>query len=242
MPIKGQALNQSYFTSIFESDKYQNCTLEVVRTSNVGVFGINATKSEIKWIIKIQDNKLYFKQTISTKGLVKEPDIVTTWYLEDAGNGNVKLYEKDGDGEWVYKPGYTLGFYNGLVAISEVSEYTPFFDQLHYDPSLFNKTDYGFEVSEENGREYFISSYVWKEMSRNLRQQKVGSVYDEDVEVKKMYAEFFVQEGALTGVKMNSDVNFTMNVEGVDVTYKYSSTYVAKITDYGTTVVESPVN
>lgn len=239
MPIKGEALNESYFTSVFESEKYRNCTLEIIETNKTGLFGISLAKSSIKWVIKIQDNRLYFEQTVS-EGSGKD-DTVTAWYLEDNGYGEVKLYEKVGDGDWIYTPGYTIGFYNGHYIIRNLDDYTPFFDQLHFEPDLFNKTDYGFEVSEDNGREYFLDTLFWRELTDVLRAQDIAYVRDEDVTVKKMYAEFFVQEGALTGARMNSNVSFKIDVEGIEITCNSACEYTAKITDYGTTVVENPI-
>lgn len=241
MPENGEQVNASYYESIFSSEKYQNCTLEIERTNKTGIFGFSLSESKIKWIIKLQDNKLYFEQTISGGGFIKEPDSVTAWYLEDTGSGNIKLYEKIEDGEWTYKPGYTLAFYNGLYTIYEIDEYTPFFDQLHFDHTLFTKTNYGFEVAEDNREEYFLDTYLWKELNRTFRQEGVY-VYDEDVTVKEMYAEFFVQDGALTGVRMNSDFDFVAESEGVEITTNFSSEYVAKITNYGSTVIDVEVN
>ena len=242
MPKDGEQVNASYYESIFSSEKYQNCTLEIERTNKAGMFGIGLSEAKIKWVIKLQDNKLYFEQTISTGGgLVKEPDSVTTWYLEDDGSGNVKLYEKSDDGSWSYKPGYTLMFYNGLYTIHEVEDYTPFFDQLHFDHTLFTKTNYGFEVEEDNCEEYFLDTYLWRELNRSFSQEGMY-IYDDGVTVKDMYAEFFVQDGALTAVRMNSDFEFVTESEGIEITTSFSSEYVAKITNYGTTVVESPVN
>ena len=238
IPIKGEALNKTYFNSVFESDKFRNCTLEFVENNKMGIFGFTLTETEVKWVIKLQDDRLYFEQTISDTGLLKGPDVVNCWYLEDSENG-VLFYEKTDGGDWVYKPNYVLGFYGGAYRISKVEDYTPFFDQLHFDHTLFNKTDYGFEVADGKEREYFLDTYFWEEFSKLMREESIYT-YDEDVTVKDLYSEYFIQEGALTGVRTYSKIDFKAKVEGMEITFNFTDEYVAKITNYGTTVVERP--
>ena len=101
------------------------------------------------------------------------------------------------------------------------------------------KTDYGFEVSDGKEREFFLNTYFWEEFTKLIRQESIY-VYDEDVTVKDLYAEYFIQEGALTGVRTHSKIDFKAEVEGMEITFNYTDEYVAKITNYGTTVVERP--
>ena len=241
IPIKGQVLNESYLTSVFSSDKFQNCTFEIEEKFTMGIFGFNLSETNVKWIVKKQENRLYFEQTVSNGGFIKEPDTVMCFYLEEDESGSSKLYEKTEDGQWVYRPYTALGFYGGAYRIDDVDDYSPFFDHQHFPNTYFNKTDYGFEVSKDMTRGFFLSTYFWKEFTSILRQEQMY-IYDEDVTVKDLYAEYFVQDGALTGARSHSKVDFKAEFEGIEITFNYTDKYTAKITDYGNTVVERPVD
>ena len=241
MPGNGDLLNHSYFKSIFDSEKYNNCTFEIVRTTKTSTFGFTASTSTITWLMKIADGKFYLEQTVETSAFFQNNVQKTNFYLEATADGDAKCYIQENGGEWEYRPNTTVAFYNGLYVIDTVDEFTPFFDHSEFSSTYFEKTNYGFEVPEEKGKDYFMDTYYWRELSRALRSEGIY-VYDEDTEVEKLYAEYFVQEGALTGMRMNGKVTFTDESEGITLKFTYETDYVAKITNYGSTVIESPVN
>ena len=63
---------------------------------------------------------------------------------------------------------------------------------------------------------------------------------DEDIDLNKIYAEYFVQDGTLTGVRMSVKGNFHINRYGADLPIYQEHEYAARITNCGTTVIERP--
>ena len=149
MPSDGEVLNQSYFTSVFDDEKYQNCTLEWTQKSKAGPFGLIDFKSDTKDTIKIQENRLYIEQIIKIKESNKSREERVNVYLEKTRNDNLKCYIQENGGEWIYHPNGTIALYSGLYVIRSIDEFAPFFDHSHFDQSYFNKTDYGFDLGDQ---------------------------------------------------------------------------------------------
>ena len=55
-----------------------------------------------------------------------------------------------------------------------------------------------------------------------------------------MYAEYYVSEGVLSGMRVDADVDMTVNQGGSSGTLEETVTTVTKCTDYGTTVIKKP--
>ena len=56
-----------------------------------------------------------------------------------------------------------------------------------------------------------------------------------------MYAEYYVSGGVLSGMRMDADFDWTINEDGIVGTIREDDTTIIKCTNYGTTVVESPL-
>ena len=55
-----------------------------------------------------------------------------------------------------------------------------------------------------------------------------------------MFAEYYVSDGVLSGMRLNADFAWDFMIEGAFATIKESATTMLKCTDYGTTVIERP--
>jgi hypothetical protein len=55
-----------------------------------------------------------------------------------------------------------------------------------------------------------------------------------------MYAEYYVCDGLLSGMRVDAEVNMEISAGSSTGTLKESVTTVTKCTNYGTTVVEKP--
>ena len=55
-----------------------------------------------------------------------------------------------------------------------------------------------------------------------------------------MYAEYYVSEGVLSGMRVDADVDMTITEGGSSVKLTEKISNVTTCTDYGTTVVEKP--
>jgi hypothetical protein len=56
-----------------------------------------------------------------------------------------------------------------------------------------------------------------------------------------MFAEYYVQEGVLSGMRLDADFEWTLSVAGESGTIKETAVTELKCTNYGTTVVENPM-
>jgi hypothetical protein len=55
-----------------------------------------------------------------------------------------------------------------------------------------------------------------------------------------MFAEYYVSDGVLSGMRLNADVDWDVAADGIFGNIKVSATTMLKCTDYGTTVIERP--
>ena len=56
-----------------------------------------------------------------------------------------------------------------------------------------------------------------------------------------MIARYYVQDGALTGVQSDADINLSFDVDGVKADMAIVVNSTSTCTNYGSTVVERPV-
>lgn len=228
LPETGDTINKSYYDSVFNSDRYKNCTLEqtVEVYMNIQAEGesIEMTISTEQFI-QYQDGKIYMEQRVTSSGYGEEVNETIYLYIEEDEYGYVTCYAKTSEYDWREVYLSQVGFY-------DIDELTPFYDQ-YLDYTYFTKASYGFKLADENARRYFEDALMSELGS-------LGSYIDQDNMKLDMYAEYYVQEGALTGMRTNADVNITIDAYGESGTLEESVISEVKVYDYGTTVIERP--
>ena len=227
LPETGDTISKSYYDSVFDNAKYQNCTYEVNQTVTSSSFGIVAAEFTIHQIFKFADGKIYIEQTQTSKVLGQSETETLYFYAEELENGDLLCYIKENGGSWQSAELHNIGFYS-------LEELTPFYDQ-YLDYTYFEKTDYGFDLPKENAK-IFYTDYLYREL-----QGLDLSISRDDIDVD-MYAEYFVREGQLSGMRINSGIDMRVEEDGIGVTVNVKLNTISKVTDYGTTVVECPVN
>lgn len=225
LPVTGDTISKSYYDSVFDNSKYQNCTYEFFQTTKSGTLGITAGEHTLHQIYKFQDGKIYIEQTQTTKELGTTTTETLYFYAEEHDNGYVECYIKENGGMWQEAELRNIGFYR-------IEELTPFYNQ-YLDYTYFTKTDYGFDLPKENAAKYFSESLIDALRGENI----IASEEDLDV---NMYAEYFVREGVLSGMRINADAKMKVETDGLKVNVNMDIEGYAKVTNYGTTVVEKP--
>ena len=231
LPETGDTINKSYYDSVFNTERYQNCTLEQEQTveMHIEVDGETVDMTvQMQQLIMYEDGKLYMEQkSITTSdGVTTEQTIYL--YIEEDQYGSYICYAKMDDGEW-------NSAYLQQIGYSDLEELTPFYDQ-YLDYTYFTKTNYGFALADDNARKYFSDA-----LSQAFGAAGVGGyVNDDDMELD-MYAEYYVCDGVLSGMRVNASVDLTLNVYGQTATLEESIVSTVKCTDYGTTVIERPI-
>lgn len=67
MPVTGDTINKSYYDSVFNNEKYQNCTLETTSSADMSISSQGESyqiQTTIAQIIKHSSDKIYLEQTI----------------------------------------------------------------------------------------------------------------------------------------------------------------------------------
>ena len=226
MPVTGETISKSYYDSVFDNEKYKNCTYEMTQTSKSSTFGITAAEYTIHQLYKFDDGKIYIEQTEEMKSLGETTVNTLFFYAEEHANGYIECYINENNTGWREAELRNIGFYT-------LEELTPFHDQ-YFDYTYFTKTDYGFDLPADNARDFF-TDVLYHEL------EGVGTMVSKDDIKVDLYAEYFVREGVLSGMRINSDVKMKVIAEGVEVSVNVDLEAITKVTDYGTTVVEKPV-
>ena len=232
-PVTGDTITKSYYDSVFNSEKYKNCTLKTSMTvkaktkaSFEGESMNLTTEMVMEQLIKFADGKIYLESTTKTndelQGINNETKIYA--YMETV-DGKVDCYVKtEEDGEWYRGSLTSIGF-------STLDELTPFSDQ-YLDYTYFKKTDYGFSLSDENARSYFEQAL--SDVAGALADMITG---DMDFD---MLAKYVVQEGVLSAMIIDAKIVMNMNEQGVKMNIDETISGKTTCTNYGTTVVEKP--
>ncbi len=233
-PVTGDTLSKSYYDSVFDNDKYQNCTMVTNREMLVDIKGTGADGGYIvtmTQIIKHADGKVYFEQIIeitATGAYVGMEDDLGIprgelyAYMEENEYGNMVCYVKQGKNSTEWYEGYlhTIGF-------GSIKDLTPFSNQ-YLDYTYFTKTDFGFTLQDENAQKY-----IDKALSG------VTSSIQGDWDYN-MYSEYYVSEGVLSGMRSDIEVAFDVVQSGIAISMLETLTENITCKDYGTTVVEKP--
>ena len=228
-PITGDTISQSYYNSVFNAEKYKNCTMEHSMELTVDMQGtengqaVNMTmEMNTRQLIKHADGKVYLEQVIESKQDGKTSTNTIYAYLEEV-DGKLVCYVKTDpkSDEWMPTDLRNIGF-------TSLDQLTPFHDQ-YLDYTYFTKTNYGFALEDENAELYF--NQVMGSMAG------LGTLPDMDID---MFAEYYVSEGVLSGMRMDIDVEFEVADGGSVVSAKETAVGITTCTDYGTTVVTKP--
>lgn len=231
-PVTGETVNKSYYDSVFNTEKYKNCTVESTLKETVtgSAQGQTVVMSvEMSQFVKFTEDAIYLE--VSTKSESKLSS-------QAAGVEESKIYgyitqDDDGMSCWVKTEstnGESLDWTEGdLTAIGfwDIEELAPFYDQ-YLDYTYFTKTDYGFTLAEENAAKYIEEAF--KELGIYLQQ---GGKLD-------MFAEYYVCGGVLSGMRMDMDLNLSVQSAGITVNTQVKANAVTKVTDYGKTTVTKP--
>lgn len=239
MPVTGETITKSYYDSVFDYEKYKNCTYtwESIVSYDMSVPGYGSMEMELKMnqLIKYADGKVYLEQTMSVEGdelITEEVDFMNDSlyvYLEtiedpETGVEEIVCYVKtDVNGtEWNPTNLSTIGFY-------DLDELTPFYDQ-YLDYTYFTKTNYGFEISGERMEAYLEETF---EMANMLEQFQ--NMLDIDMLVK-----YYVSGGTLSGMRQDATINAKISEGGMTLKMEATAYAIGTVTNYGTTVVEKP--
>ena len=178
----------------------------------------------LKQDIKYDEGRIYAKQYVlmdmSAFGQGKE-EVTVEMYIEEV-DGRMVCYIKNGYG-WQQANLSAIGF-------NTLEELQPFAND-YLDYTYFTKTAYGFELNKENGKKY---------AEQALGQTGVQDLLDGGNMDMDMYAEYFVNEGALSGILLKGKLSVSMSEEGVSMTMSGDMEAKGTCTNYGTTVVEKP--
>ena len=229
-PITGDTITKSYYDSVFNTEKYTNCTFENNAEITIAISADGEymdMKMITKQIVKHADGKVYFEQTISSSGILAEMEdnITICVYLETIGD-EVICYVKNPDGdEWIKCD-------LGMIGFTSLDELVPFHDQ-YLDYTYFTKTSYGFALNQENSRRYFMQA-----LGANL--EDMGLDLSTDNAQLDMFAEYYVADGVLSGMRLDADFEWSIFEDGISGTIKETAVTTLKCTDYGTTVIERP--
>jgi len=234
LPVTGDTLNKSYYDSIFDADKYKNCTLsqEVIMNMKVkaNYDGQNiSTTAKVKMttLIKHAAGKIYVEMTTSMSMMGMDENNTVKMYIEEnenSYNGYLCYVKMDDESSWEEGDLYAAGF-------DSLDSLTPFHDQ-YLDYTYFKKTDYGCELSKENFQEYIEQALGDNEL--------VGDYLGQGMTID-MFAKYYVSNGVLSGMRMDGTIGMDMTEDGMAMKISIDMQTNVTCTDYGTTVVTNPV-
>lgn len=242
MPVTGDTISKSYYDSVFNSEKFENCTMSTSMDASVSVdmsYGsetMNMTmEMKLTQDVQYDNGKIYLKQYSYTSRIMtyngeneSEVDEQTIYaYITTDDYGYIVCYIKYNEND-PWQRGYlnTIGF-------SSVEELTPFYgDYLDY--TYFSKTSYGFALEKENAKQYFAQAF------ESLGSGVAGVDFGEDG--INMVARYYVQEGVLTGTQVNATIDATVSESGQEADMNVTVTGITTCTNYGSTVVNIDVN
>lgn len=211
LPKDGDVLSKSYYDSVCNQEKYNNCTLEAVMFEEDYDYETgHINKIKVEENMKIADEKIYFSIRYTLiESNDDDLDLPTgaEFYVEVVDGKNIMHYKNFGDDSNTWEK-------EGEIEILGLNFLIQSLDEHHIN---FVKTDFGFKLSLERGVVYYENEYK--------------KIYG-DCTVNELEMEYYVSEGVLSGVKSNVDISSS------DGRVKVTS--VIKCTNYGTTVVERP--
>lgn len=229
-PADGEMVTKSYYNSVFNSQNYKNCTLNSTMEMNLQLTKGDETATatiKLTQMVKYSETAIYLEQATETTTETNKAGNVSS----NSENNKVYGYmakgvtwdyyiSRDGE-EWTWTTLSSFGVY-------KMSDLLPFAgEKMEY--TYFTKTDYGFELTNENARRY---------IQHTLGQ--LSTYLDEDT-VIDMFAKYYVCNGALSGMRMDMEMIIDVDYDSsTKITGNATAVAESKVTDYGMTVVEKP--
>lgn len=240
MPETGKTISKSYYDSVFDSDRYNNCTMETEMSAEVNVDMTYAGQSikmamtmSMKQTVKYAGNRIYLYQESNTNtnmyyGGESETDSQNTViyaYIEQDDYGYWTCYYKTNEND-PWQEGYLWN-----IGFSNIDELKPFHDQ-YLDYTYFSKTSYGFALEDENAKQYFLQAF--DQLSGSMQGIDFGA------DGIDMVARYYVQEGVLSGTQTEATINAEVSESGQTANMTVVVDSTTTCTEYGSTVVELP--
>ncbi len=226
-PVNGDTITKGYYDSVFNSEKYKNCTYstKTTITEQVSLLGFFKVDLDIttSQLIRFAENAIYIEQKTESSMLGQGDKQETYAYiLQDEAGQITNCYVSTNGTDW--NPGDLTA-----VGFTSAKELVPFYDQ-YLDYTYFTKTDYGFELAEENSKRY---------VDQTLSELAELGAGDFDIE---MFSKYYVCEGTLSGMRMEMYMNFSIPTgqDGKSVNADAVALTETKISDCGKTVVTLP--
>ena len=229
-PADGETVTKSYYNSVFNSQNYKNCTLNSTMEMNIQLTKGDETATatmKLTQTVKYSETAIYLEQMTETTTETNKAGNVSS----NSENNKVYGYmakgvtwdyyiSRDGE-EWTWTTLSSFGVY-------KMSDLLPFAgEKMEY--TYFTKTDYGFELTNENARRY---------IQHTLGQ--LSTYLDEDT-VIDLFAKYYVCNGALSGMRMDMEMIIDVDYDSsTKITGNATAGAESKVTDYGTTIVEKP--
>ena len=259
-PVTGDTITKSYFDSVFDDEKYANCTMTQTLTQDMTMsqtyLGQKQTytyRGEQTVTIKYDAGKMYLEGSVTSSGSMMDQGLVQgldgkpvpksqTFKVYYDSNTRKLLVQMTRDGEpyveygaitqdgWMTNLSYL--YTNYRLDIVDVRQITPAYDQK-LDYTYFTKTNYGFEVAGDNAKKY-IDTAMRGSMFNSLNQ------YGGEINTN-MFAKYYVSNGVLSGTRQ--DLIMDTSISSAGQTIALSTTIVSEtsVKEYGTTTVVSPL-
>lgn len=235
----GETITKSYYESIFNWEKYKNCTINNT-TYMENKFDDFSGTAETTCVVKYTEDKLYLETNTSIKTSVLNENVKVKFYLETV-DGTLKCYLYY-DGSWtevalstfkdsLSQTGQTIEG-DELTSIEQIS---PFKDS-YLDFTYFKKTDYGCELNQEH-----ITAYLNQAFNQIMQEEssEIGlNNFKFNGSVK-----YYVSKGVLSGIRTIINMSYDMEItEGQTTNMSIKITSSEKCLDYGTTTVTRPAD
>lgn len=244
LPETGATISKSYYDSVFDYEKYANCTFAMnmdmdmsIKASANGYTQKATIEVSMSQFVQYAENAIYIEQTMSfggmediTGGEIKDESMTIAAYMEKTAEGDIICYVKSSDlgSGWSEGDLTTVGF-------SSLTELTPFYDQ-YLDFTYFTKTENGFQLADENS-EKFIELTLKQDESMGDLIAMFGENFDMD-----MFVKYYVSNGVLSGMRQELTMDAKMTQEGVSMKLSADVVTTMTCTNYGTTVVKKPAD
>lgn len=220
-PVTGETVTRSYYDSIFDTEKYQNCTMTSTfemstEMTTLTLQGKKTTTNSQKTTIFAQysEDKIFQQRTIETTENGETTTSSESIYIEKVDN-NILCYSNK-TGAW------TLA---GYIGFSDLEDLMPFAD-AYLDYTYFTKTEFGCEIGQDNMMRYIRETF---------ENDSLVMEYLEQMDISAI-TKYYVAEGVLSGMRQDMTLSLSEGIASAKVISKVET--ICK--DYGTTVVERP--
>ena len=230
-PVRGDTITKSYYDSVFNAEKYSNCTMTSEMKLVIDYKEIYQGQPDSAYMVtkdtrtvKYENGKVLLTETVEMTMAGETMTQSISVYLEEE-DGKILCYaQPDGSDTWVESDLSALGF-------QSIKELTPFFDQ-YLDYTYFTKTNYGFALNHENAAQFIRETMANNPAAGDLLNFKEMNI--------DMFAEYYVVDGVLSGMREDCDVSVNTTYEDLTVIMNMAIEAVTTCTDYGTTHIEKP--